>query len=65
MKKYTQKELAAMYEKQQTREGKLALNARKNFLQKLWEETKIFIPDQEVAIMINCQTGEKRYFMKG
>lgn len=65
MKTYSQKELAAMYEKQQSREGKLAMAARKDFLQKLWKETGIFIPDQEVSIMINRQTGEKRYFMKG
>ena len=65
MGNFTQQELAAMYEQQQSREGKLAMAARKDFLQKLWKETGIFIPDQEVSIMINRQTGEKRYFMKG
>lgn len=65
MKTYSQKELAAMYEKQQSIEGKAAMAARKDLLQKLWKETNIFIPDQEVAILVNRQTGEKRYFMKG
>lgn len=61
----TQTELAALYEQQQTEEGRAAMTARKAFLKDVYERLGLFVPFQEVGIMMDYQTGEKRYFMKG
>ena len=65
MKQYTQAELAAMYEKQQSREGQLAMATRKAFLKNGYERLGIFVSFQEVGKMVNRQTGENRFYMKG
>lgn len=62
-KDYTQSELAAMYEHQQSREGQLAMTTRKAFLKAVVEQMNVCIPIEEVGIIRNGQTGEKRYFI--
>lgn len=65
MGNFTQQELAAMYEQQQSEEGKAAMAFRKSFLKDVYEKLGLFVPFQEVGKMINCQTGETGYYMKG
>lgn len=65
MKAYSQKELAALYEQQQSEAGREAMNLRKEFLNQVWQRTGVFVPYQEVGKMVNRQTGENRYYMKG
>lgn len=65
MGNFTQQELAAMYEYQQSEKGKAEMAVKKAFLKEVHERAGVFVPFQEVGIMKNCQTGETRYFMKG
>lgn len=62
-KDYAQAELATMYEYQHSREGSLALATRKAFLKAVAEQMNVCIPIEEVGIIRNGQTGEKRYFI--
>ena len=64
-KQYTQEEVAAMYEKQNSQQGQKALSMRKEYNRELFRRTGIHLSDNEVITITNIDNGKTIYYMKG